>query len=109
LRFCWLALIGIQSGKPHLFVRIMPGASRRLAVMREVGLTAVRNRSSAVHGVLWDLALAAMPALDGHESLSQGPLGQADAGGHRRLGAETGDCLFRRQLRARRSTSGLYG
>jgi hypothetical protein len=50
----------------------MLGGSRRLAVMREVGLTAVRNRSSAVDGVLWDLALSDMPALDGHESLSQG-------------------------------------
>ena len=30
----------------------------RLAVMREGWLTAVRNPSSAVHGVLWDLALS---------------------------------------------------
>jgi hypothetical protein len=62
----------VRNGQAPLFVRIMPGASRRLAVMREVGLTAVRNRSSAVHGVLWDLVLSDMPALDGHESLSQG-------------------------------------
>ena len=44
----------------------------RLAVMREGWLTAVRNPSSAVHGVLWDLALSDIPALDRHESLSQG-------------------------------------
>jgi hypothetical protein len=45
----------------------------RLAVMREGWLTAIRNpSSSAVHGVLWDLALSDIPALDRHESLSQG-------------------------------------
>jgi Gamma-glutamyl cyclotransferase, AIG2-like len=44
----------------------------RLAVMREGWLTAVRNASSAVHGVLWDLALSDIAALDRHESLSQG-------------------------------------
>jgi hypothetical protein len=44
----------------------------RLAVMREGWLTAVRNPSSAVHGVLWDLALSDISALDRHESLSQG-------------------------------------
>jgi hypothetical protein len=44
----------------------------RLAVMREGWLTAVRNPSSAVHGVLWDLALSDIAALDRHESLSQG-------------------------------------
>jgi gamma-glutamylcyclotransferase (GGCT)/AIG2-like uncharacterized protein YtfP len=43
----------------------------RLAVMREGWLTAVRASSSAVHGVLWDLALSDIPALDRHESLSQ--------------------------------------
>ena len=44
----------------------------RLALMREGWLTAVRAPSSAVHGVLWDLALSDIPALDRHESLSQG-------------------------------------
>jgi AIG2-like family len=44
----------------------------RVAVMREGWLTAIRNPSSAVHGVLWDLALSDIPALDRHESLSQG-------------------------------------
>jgi AIG2-like family len=44
----------------------------RLALMREGWLTAVRASSSAVHGVLWDLALSDIPALDRHESLSQG-------------------------------------
>jgi len=44
----------------------------RLAVMREGWLTAVRNPSSAVHGVMWDLALSDIAALDRHENLSQG-------------------------------------
>jgi Gamma-glutamyl cyclotransferase, AIG2-like len=44
----------------------------RLAVMREGWLTAVRDPSSAVQGVLWSLALSDIAALDRHESLSQG-------------------------------------
>ena len=44
----------------------------RLAVMREGWLTAVRAPSSRVHGVLWDLALSDIAALDRHETLSQG-------------------------------------
>ncbi len=40
--------------------------------MREGWLTAVRNPSSAVHGVLWNLALSDVPALDRHENLAQG-------------------------------------
>src|SRR5664279_2630290 len=42
----------------------------RLAAMREGWLTAVRAPRGAVHGVLWDLALSDLPALDRHE----GPL-----------------------------------
>jgi gamma-glutamylcyclotransferase (GGCT)/AIG2-like uncharacterized protein YtfP len=42
----------------------------RLAVMREGWLTAVRVSRGAVHGVLWDLALSDLPALDRYE----GPL-----------------------------------
>jgi gamma-glutamylcyclotransferase (GGCT)/AIG2-like uncharacterized protein YtfP len=44
----------------------------RLALMREGWLTAVRASSSAVHGVLWDLALSDIAALDRYEGLSQG-------------------------------------
>ena len=44
----------------------------RLAVMREGWLTAVRDPRSAVHGVLWDVALSDMPALDRYEGLAQG-------------------------------------
>jgi AIG2-like family len=44
----------------------------RLAVMREGWLTAVRDPSSAVHGVLWDLALSDIPALDRYEGVRQG-------------------------------------
>lgn len=45
---------------------------RRLAVMREGWLTAVRDPRSAVHGVLWDLALSDVAALDRYEGVSQG-------------------------------------
>jgi hypothetical protein len=44
----------------------------RLAVMREGWLTAVRAPSSAVHGVLWDLAMSDIAALDRYEGVSQG-------------------------------------
>ena len=44
----------------------------RLAVMREGWLTAVRAPSSVVHGVLWDLALSDIAALDRYEGVSQG-------------------------------------
>ncbi len=44
----------------------------RLAVMREGWLTATRDPHSAVHGVLWDLALSDMPALDRYEGLARG-------------------------------------
>jgi Gamma-glutamyl cyclotransferase, AIG2-like len=44
----------------------------RIAVMREGWLTAVRDPRSAVHGVLWDLVLSDMPALDRYEGLAQG-------------------------------------
>jgi gamma-glutamylcyclotransferase (GGCT)/AIG2-like uncharacterized protein YtfP len=43
----------------------------RLAVMREGWLTAARDPRSAVHGVLWDVALSDMPALDRYEGLPQ--------------------------------------
>ena len=44
----------------------------RLAAMREGWLTAVRDPSSAVHGVLWSLALSDVAALDRYEGLPQG-------------------------------------
>ena len=44
----------------------------RLAVMREGWLTAARDPRSAVHGVLWELALSDLPALDRYEGLAQG-------------------------------------
>ena len=40
--------------------------------MREGWLTAVRDPRSAVHGVLWDLALADVAALDRYEGVPQG-------------------------------------
>jgi gamma-glutamylcyclotransferase (GGCT)/AIG2-like uncharacterized protein YtfP len=45
---------------------------RRLAVMREGWLTAIRDPRSAVHGVLWDLALSDIAALDRYEGVPQG-------------------------------------
>ncbi len=44
----------------------------RLAIMREGWLTAVRAPRASVHGVLWDLALADVPALDRFEGLAIG-------------------------------------
>ena len=44
----------------------------RLAVMREGWLTAVRDSRSSVHGVLWDLALGDVAALDRYEGVTQG-------------------------------------
>jgi hypothetical protein len=45
---------------------------RRLQVMREGWLTAVRDPRSAVHGVLWELALSDVGALDRYEGLPDG-------------------------------------
>jgi len=47
-------------------------ARHRLAIMREGWLTAVRDASATVHGVLWDIALADMAALDRYEGLDEG-------------------------------------
>ncbi|HEY1888082.1 MAG TPA: gamma-glutamylcyclotransferase family protein [Roseiarcus sp.] len=44
----------------------------RLTAMREGWLTAVRDPSSAVHGVLWSLALSDVAALDRYEGLFEG-------------------------------------
>jgi hypothetical protein len=45
-------------------------ARHRVAVMREGWVTVARDPHVSVHGVLWDLALADVPALDRYE----GPL-----------------------------------
>jgi gamma-glutamylcyclotransferase (GGCT)/AIG2-like uncharacterized protein YtfP len=44
----------------------------RLVAMREGWLTAVRDPLAAVHGVLWNLALSDMPALDRYEGVATG-------------------------------------
>ena len=51
-----------------------PAALRRhrLAVMREGWLTVARDPQMRVHGVLWDLALADVPALDRFEGIADG-------------------------------------
>src|SRR5271166_3505920 len=49
----------------------------RLQVMREGWLTAAPDPRSAVHGVLWDLALSDVAALDRYEGLPQGLYGKA--------------------------------
>ena len=43
-----------------------------LQVMREGWLTAVRDPASTVHGLLWDLALSDVAALDRYEGMAQG-------------------------------------
>jgi gamma-glutamylcyclotransferase (GGCT)/AIG2-like uncharacterized protein YtfP len=44
----------------------------RLAIMREGWLTAVHASRTSVHGLLWDLALADVPALDRYEGVARG-------------------------------------
>jgi hypothetical protein len=44
----------------------------RLAIMREGWLTATRDPRGRVHGVLWDLALADVSALDRFEGVGEG-------------------------------------
>jgi gamma-glutamylcyclotransferase (GGCT)/AIG2-like uncharacterized protein YtfP len=44
----------------------------RLATMREGWLTVVRDPRAIVHGILWDLALSDVPALDRYEGVAQG-------------------------------------
>ena len=47
-------------------------ARHRHAIMREGWLTAARDPKTDVHGVLWDVAFADMPALDQYERLADG-------------------------------------
>ncbi len=44
----------------------------RLAIMREGWLTAARDANATVEGVLWDIALADMRALDRYEGVGEG-------------------------------------
>jgi len=46
--------------------------------MREGWLTAVRDPRSSVYGVLWDLSLADVPALDRYEGLPRGLYAKAE-------------------------------
>ncbi|HYA73634.1 MAG TPA: gamma-glutamylcyclotransferase family protein [Roseiarcus sp.] len=55
--------------KPLGLARLM---RHRLAVMREGWLTATRDGRANVDGVLWDIALADMRALDRYEGLDEG-------------------------------------
>jgi len=55
--------------RPRGVARLM---RHRLAIMREGWLTAARDARGRVHGVLWDLALADVPALDRFEGLGAG-------------------------------------
>jgi hypothetical protein len=47
-------------------------ARHRLAIMREGWLTATRDPKGDVYGVLWDVGLADMRALDQYEQLASG-------------------------------------
>lgn len=44
----------------------------RLAIMREGYATVLRDPAAIVHGVLWDLAVADVPALDKFEAVAHG-------------------------------------
>jgi hypothetical protein len=44
----------------------------RLTTMREGWLTVVRDPRATVHGILWNLALSDVPALDRYEGVSRG-------------------------------------
>ena len=90
----------------------------RLAVMREGWLTAVRDPRACVHGVLWDLALSDVPALDRYEGVAQGLYAKAahpvvgPCGPRRALvyfGANSGPGVFARGLhdRDRRRGAGV--
>ena len=81
----------------------------RLAVMREGWLTAVRDPSSAVHGVLWDLALSDVAALDRYEGMAQGlyvKLTQPVVAGR---GPRRAIVYCRRQRRAGSGAARLHG
>lgn len=55
--------------KPLGLARLM---RHRVAIMREGWLTVVRDSSARVHGLLWELALADVPALDRYEDTDGG-------------------------------------
>jgi hypothetical protein len=76
----------------------------RLAVMREGWLTATRDPVATVEGVLWEVALADMRALDRYEGLDEGLYAKASqpvvaAGGAKRaliyFGANAGPGVAR--------------
>lgn len=54
------------------FVGVARLARHRFALMKEGFATVVRDPQSNVHGVLYDLALADIPALDRYEEVSSG-------------------------------------
>ena len=56
-------------GRPLGVARLM---RHRLAVMREGWLTAARDSNGCVHGVLWELALSDIGALDRYEGVGEG-------------------------------------
>ena len=58
----------------------------RLQVMREGWLTATPDPRSAVHGVLWDLALSDVAALDRYEGVPQGLYARPPSRSSRRAG-----------------------
>jgi len=87
--------------KPVGIARLM---RHRLVVMREGWLSVARDAHSTVHGVLWDIALADVAALDRFERVSDGLYAKilqavvAEGGPRRALvyvGANTGPGLAR--------------
>ena len=71
----------------------------RLAVMREGWLTVARDPRLRVHGVLWELALADMPALDRFEGVAVGLYVKATQPVISISRRQTGAGLSRRQRR----------
>jgi hypothetical protein len=98
-----VAAMGLRCprSRPLGIARLM---RHRLVVMREGWLSVARDAHSAVHGVLWDVALADVAALDRYEGVGGGLYAKvlqavvADGGARRALvyfGANAGPGLAR--------------
>ena len=76
LYFAYGANMGVEAMRARCPRATPLGVARlmrhRLAVMREGWLTAVRAPAGCVHGVLWDLALSDVGALDRFEGVAEG-------------------------------------
>ena len=71
----------------------------RLTAMREGWLNVTRDARASVHGILWDVALADVAALDRFEGVREGLYVKALQSVVTASGAQARACLFRRQCR----------